>query len=140
MLLAADKKRGAKSCYRSVTYDLRSIYIRQRRHRIIEVLHIVLHFAAPAVVTGLFFRRRWQLAYLAMISTMVVDVDHLFANPVYDPTRCSIGFHPLHEPWFIALYFVLCFLPKTQLFGIGLMLHMALDAADCQLTNGIWFT
>ena len=104
------------------------------------MFHLALHFAAPAVLTGLFFRQRWRLAYLSMIATMVVDVDHLLANPVYDPTRCSIGFHPLHEPWVIAIYVVMCFVPKAQLFGIGLVVHMALDALDCQLTNGVWFT
>ena len=88
----------------------------------------------------MFFRQRWQLAYLTMISTMLVDIDHLLADPIYDPTRCSIGFHPLHEPWFIAFYILLCFIPQTSLAGIGLTLHMALDAVDCQLTNGIWYT
>ena len=103
------------------------------------MIHIVLHFAAPAVLTGLFYRQRWQLAYLSMIAAMVVDVDHLLAVPVYDPARCSIGFHPLHEPWLIALYVVLCFVPKVRLIGIGLVVHMALDSLDCQLTNGVWF-
>ena len=73
-----------------------------------------------------------------MISTMIVDIDHLIANPIYDATRCSIGFHPLHQPLFITLYLVLCFLPKTRLIGIGLIIHMCLDSIDCQVTNGMW--
>jgi hypothetical protein len=73
-----------------------------------------------------------------MIATMAVDLDHLMANPIYDPNRCSIGFHPLHQPSFIALYLVLCLFPKTRIIGIGLVLHMALDAIDCQVTNGLW--
>lgn len=67
-----------------------------------------------------------------MILTMVVDIDHLFANPIYDPNRCSIGFHPLHQPLPIAIYFVACFYPKTRLIGIGLVIHMVLDGIDCQ--------
>jgi hypothetical protein len=102
------------------------------------MLHLALHFLAPAVITGLFYRRIWQVAYLLMIATMLVDLDHLFANPIYDPNRCSIGFHPLHGLWFIALYVALCFVPKTRLVGIGLSIHMALDAIDCQVTNGVW--
>jgi hypothetical protein len=73
-----------------------------------------------------------------MIATMLVDIDHVFADPIYDPTRCSIGFHPLHQLWFIAFYVALCFFPKTRLVGIGLSVHMALDAIDCQVTSEVW--
>ena len=100
--------------------------------------HLALHFLVPAVLAGLFFRKNWKLAYFLMIATMLVDIDHLFANPIYDPNRCSIGFHPLHEIWFIVLYLMLCFVPKMRLIGIGLSIHMALDAIDCQVTNGVW--
>jgi hypothetical protein len=102
------------------------------------MFHLALHFLVPAVVAGLFFRKNWKLAYFLMIATMLVDIDHLFANPLYDPNRCSIGFHPLHEIWFIVLYVMLCFVPKVRLIGIGLSIHMALDAIDCQVTNGVW--
>jgi len=66
-----------------------------------------------------------------MIATMAVDIDHLLANPVYDPGRCSIGFHPLHTYVPIALYFILALMPKTRLVGLGLVVHMALDWVDC---------
>lgn len=102
------------------------------------MFHLVLHFVVPAIITGLFYRKIWKVAYLVMIATMLVDIDHLFANPIYDPHRCSIGFHPLHQPWFIALYIALCFIPKTRFVGLGLTIHMALDAIDCQVTNGVW--
>jgi len=102
------------------------------------MLHLALHFLVPAVVAGLFFRKNWQLAYFLMIATMLVDIDHLFANPIYDPNRCSIGFHPLHQTWLIVLYAMLCLVPKVRLVGIGLSIHMALDAIDCQVTNGVW--
>ncbi len=69
---------------------------------------------------------------------MLVDLDHLLADPIYDPQRCSIGFHPLHKLWFIGFYIVLTFFPKTRLVGLGLTIHMALDSIDCQYTNGMW--
>lgn len=69
-----------------------------------------------------------------MMSTMLVDLDHLLANPIYDPNRCSIGFHPLHNPIAIAIYAILCFVPKLRLVGIGLIIHMSLDLADCFMT------
>jgi len=104
------------------------------------LLHILLHFLAPAIVAATFFRSNWKHAYLLMLATLAVDLDHLLANPIYDPNRCSIGFHPLHQAVFIALYLALCLFPKTRIIGIGLILHMALDSIDCQITNGLWFT
>ncbi len=67
-----------------------------------------------------------------MILTMVVDLDHLLSNPIYDPERCSIGTHPLHGSIPIGLYCLLCFHPKTRYIGIGLVIHMALDFIDCR--------
>jgi hypothetical protein len=74
-----------------------------------------------------------------MAATMLVDLDHFTANPVYDPERCSIGNHPLHGLFPILLYVLLCFNPKSRYVGIGLATHMVLDSLDCQLTNGVWF-
>jgi Na+/proline symporter len=101
-------------------------------------IHIALHFIVPGLVVGLFFRQHWKAAYPIMAATMLVDLDHLLANPIYDPGRCSIGYHPLHGFVPIVIYVVLCFLPKTRYVGIGLVIHMALDSVDCQYTNGIW--
>ena len=95
------------------------------------MLHISLHLVVPLVVAGLFFKKEWKIAYFIMLSTVLVDLDHLLANPIYDPNRCSIGFHPLHQPWFIAFYFILSFYPKTRFIGVGLVIHMVLDAIDC---------
>jgi len=77
-----------------------------------------------------------------MVSTMLVDLDHLLANPIYDPGRCSIGFHPLHTFFPILVYAGLAFIKKYRFhyIGIGLIIHMALDSIDCQLTNGVWYT
>jgi hypothetical protein len=102
------------------------------------MIHLALHFLAPAALTGIFFRETWKVAYFLMIATMLVDIDHLLANPIYDPNRCSIGFHPLHQEWLFILYFAFCFVPKIRLIGIGLSVHMVLDALDCQVTNGVW--
>ena len=102
------------------------------------MLHLLLHFLVPAVIVGSFYRKSWKPSYFLMIATMLVDVDHLLASPIYDPGRCSIGFHPLHKIWFVALYVILCYIPKVRIIGFGLITHMALDSIDCQVTNGIW--
>jgi hypothetical protein len=60
-----------------------------------------------------------------------VDLDHLLAHPVIDPCRCSIGFHPLHTWPAIIMYGLLAAWPRTRLIGLGLLIHMALDQADC---------
>lgn len=66
-----------------------------------------------------------------MLLTMLVDVDHLLARPVYDPARCSIGFHPLHSYVVLPVYIVMLAFPRTRVVGLGLVIHMVLDAVDC---------
>lgn len=95
------------------------------------VLHLLLHFAVPAVVAWAFFRAQWLRAWLIMAAMMAVDLDHLLAAPFYDPNRCSIGFHPLHTAPAIAIYGLLALPKPTRLIGLGLLIHMALDWIDC---------
>lgn len=85
----------------------------------------------PGAIAWLAFRRRWRRAWLIMLATMIVDVDHLLADPIYAPSRCSIGFHPLHRLPAILGYGVLAAIPPTRVVGTGLLIHMALDGADC---------
>ncbi len=67
-----------------------------------------------------------------MLATMLVDLDHLFATPIFDPGRCSINFHPLHTYWAMAGYVVLLFFRKTRIIAVGLLFHMFTDYIDCQ--------
>ena len=96
-----------------------------------SVLHLVLHAAVPGAVALLFFRPHWKRAWLIMLATMLVDLDHLLADPIYDPSRCSIGFHPLHSGPAIAAYVLLLIPRVSRLPALGLVIHMALDALDC---------
>ena len=95
------------------------------------VVHLLLHIAVPAAVARVAWRERFLKTWLVLVATMIVDVDHLLADPVYDPTRCSIGFHPLHQPAAIALYVLAAAWPRTRVVGIGLLIHMLLDGIDC---------
>ena len=95
------------------------------------LVHLILHAAGPGAVALLFFRPNWKRAWLIMLAAMLVDLDHLLADPIYDPNRCSIGFHPLHTYPAIAAYVVLLVPRVTRLFALGLIIHMALDALDC---------
>lgn len=85
----------------------------------------------PLGVALIWYRSTWVKAYLILLAGLAIDIDHLLANPIYDPTRCSIGFHPLHGVVPITLYALLFAFTKTRLIGLGLLLHMALDAGDC---------
>jgi hypothetical protein len=102
--------------------------------------HIFLHFLIPLIISTVFFKKKWKKAYILMMLTMLVDLDHLLATPIYDAARCSIGFHPLHTIVPIGIYLVACFIPKTRYIGIGLIIHMILDSFDCQVTNSVWLT
>lgn len=97
------------------------------------IIHYSLHFLAPGIFAWLFFRKRWKTAWFIMLGTMIVDVDHLLANPIFDPNRCSIGFHPLHSYYAIGFYFLLLFIPNfyTRVIAIGLLLHIFTDFQDC---------
>ncbi len=95
------------------------------------MLHLALHFIVPAIVARYGYAQRWVSVYLMMMATMLVDFDHLLADPIYDPNRCSIGFHPLHSVVPIVVYVGLCAVPKLRIVGIGLVIHMLLDALDC---------
>lgn len=90
-----------------------------------------MHFIVPGLIAYLFFRKNWKKVWLIFILTMLVDVDHLIATPIFDSTRCSINFHPLHTYYAIAFYFVLLFLPKTRIVAVGLLFHMVTDFIDC---------
>ena len=68
-----------------------------------------------------------------MILTMMVDLDHLLADPIFDPDRCGIGFHPLHSWPAIAVYLVAIFSSRLRIIALGLLIHMVLDGTDCLL-------
>lgn len=110
------------------------------------MVHIALHFLVPLAIALLAYRPRWRSTVLVLVATMAVDVDHLLAVPLYDPERCSIGFHPLHQAPAVVAYGLLTALaagkggagPRSEggwrlgfLVGLGLLVHMALDGVDC---------
>lgn len=118
-------------------------------------VHLILHAVVPLMVTILFYRKQWRFTWLVLFATMLVDLDHLLADPIYDPNRCSIGFHPLHTIPAIGLYVAMFAAPlvpwsrkseapnapttakqkqiahRLHLIGLGLLIHMGLDALDC---------
>ncbi len=96
-------------------------------------VHLLLHVLVPGLVAAIWYPKRRLRAWLILLAGWPIDVDHLLADPVYAPGRCSIGFHPLHTAPAIAAYGVLAIPRRTRLFGIGLLIHIALDGIDCIL-------
>lgn len=95
------------------------------------VIHLALHVLVPLAAARLVFPEAWKRAFLIMLAAMVIDLDHLLADPLYDPNRCSVGFHPLHTQWAVMVYIVLAVVPSTRIAGFGLLIHILLDALDC---------
>jgi hypothetical protein len=96
-------------------------------------IHYGLHFGLPLVVAIVFYKTYWLKAYGIMILGMLIDLDHLLANPIFDPNRCSINFHPLHSYYAIVVYITLLIPKKLRLIGLGLVIHIIADTADCWL-------
>ena len=95
-------------------------------------VHYFLHFGFPFFIAFVFFKRDWKKTYLILIATMLVDLDHLFATPIFQANRCSFGFHYLHTYYAIVFYALLLFLKKPyRIIGIGLLFHMLTDLIDC---------
>lgn len=102
-----------------------------------NTLHYGIHFIVPIGIALLFFRGHWKKAAFIMLCSIFIDIDHLLATPLYDPTRCSINFHPLHSYYAIGIYVLLSLIKKTRLIGLGLVIHIIADTTDCLLMSSI---
>ncbi|WP_276390142.1 DUF6122 family protein [Eudoraea chungangensis] len=99
------------------------------------ILHYGFHFIVPIAVGLFFYRKNTVLVVTILLSAIIIDMDHLWADPVFDPNRCSINFHPLHSYLAIGVYFVLFLLRKTRIIGLALLLHILADTIDCYLMS-----
>jgi hypothetical protein len=96
-----------------------------------SVIHYGSHLFLPLIVALVLFQSNWKIAYLIMLTGLWIDVDHLLANPIFDPNRCSINYHPLHSYLAIFIYITLTIYKKTRLLGLGLVIHIIADTFDC---------
>ncbi len=96
------------------------------------IIHYGLHFIVPGIIAFVFFRNNWKKAWLIMIATVLVDLDHLLAYPdIFVAERCSINFHPLHTYYAMIVYLVMAYFPKLRILAVGLLFHMITDSIDC---------
>ena len=97
------------------------------------ILHVILHFFVPLAVAKTVWREKWIRPFLIMAITVAVDLDHLLADPIFDPNRCSINTHPLHSWPAIVVYLACLLSPNLRIIALGLLIHLALDGTDCLL-------
>ena len=95
------------------------------------LLHYGIHFLLPILIGMLFFKKQRWIVIIILLSGIIIDIDHLLATPVFDPNRCSLGYHPLHSFWILPVYLVLFLYRKTRIFGLALLIHILADAVDC---------
>ena len=95
------------------------------------VTHYGMHFFVPGLIAYIFFKNQWEKVWIIFVLTMLIDLDHLFASPIFDATRCSINYHPLHTYFAGVLYALFLFVPKLRIIGIGLLFHLLTDFTDC---------
>ncbi|TRD09946.1 hypothetical protein FGU71_13150 [Erythrobacter insulae] len=97
-------------------------------------LHYGGHWIAPFAFGWIVWRGDWLRSGAVIASANLIDLDHLLADPIFDPSRCSIGFHLLHG-WEAALvYGLMLFIPRwwARAFALGALWHLAVDFGDCQ--------
>ncbi|MBW2962124.1 DUF6122 family protein [Mesonia aestuariivivens] len=100
--------------------------------------HYFLHFIAIGGIAYLYDKTNWKMYWLILVATMLVDVDHVLADPIFQPQRCSINFHLLHTYYAITIYCLGAILIKhkiVRLICIGLCFHMFTDKIDCLWNN-----
>lgn len=98
-------------------------------------IHYFLHLIFPLFIAWLFYRQQYIRVWGIFLLTMLVDIDHLLATPIFDPNRCSIGFHPLHSYIAIGFYVVMLVPAKSRVVAIGLLMHMGTDLLDCYMST-----
>ncbi len=104
-----------------------------------HIVHYALHGMVPFGLGRLFWKENWRKAGFIMFGAIAIDLDHLLADPVFDPARCSIGFHPLHTLWAGGIYIALLTVRswKWRAVAVGCLWHLCADAVDCIL-GGLW--
>lgn len=97
------------------------------------IIHLASNFVLAKIISIFDKDIDFSKLFLTIASSNLIDIDHLLANPIFDATRCSINFHPLHKWYVVPLSIIGLFLKNkyARYFFLGVLLHLALDLADC---------
>ncbi len=100
-----------------------------------HIIHYGCHLVVPFLFAWAFWKAKWKRAGLIMLATTLIDLDHLLADPMFDPNRCSLGLHPLHTIWAGVVYAGMLVIPswRWRAVGVGCLWHLVTDGVDCWL-------
>ena len=59
-----------------------------------HLVHYGLHLGLPFALGWLFGKKLWWKAGLIMLATLLIDLDHLLADPIFGPGRWRVGVQP----------------------------------------------
>lgn len=95
----------------------------------ISPVHISFNLAIYFLISKLGVLGLGALDLLCLLSAELIDFDHFFAKPIYNPQRNSFKTHFFHRNWkYIGIISVLLFFYRPLMFlGIGLLSHLLLD-------------
>ena len=79
------------------------------------LVHYGLHFVFPLVIAALWPRRRWQVVYMLLLSTMLIDIDHIYVVMLFLP------YARWEWPWWL------------RVLAVGLTFHIFTDWQDFYL-------
>ncbi|MEP0390817.1 MAG: DUF6122 family protein [Erythrobacter sp.] len=101
------------------------------------ILHYGGHWLAPLLIAWVVYRTDWRRFGAVMVASNVIDIDHLWAVPIFDPERCSIGFHTFHGWEAGIVYLALLLVPRwwARAFGVGALWHLCVDYGDCVMQS-----
>lgn len=91
----------------------------------------------PFAIAWIVWRDNWKAAGAVIAAANLIDFDHLLADPIFDPDRCSIGFHLLHGWEAAVAYLLMLGVPKwwVRALGVGALWHLAVDWGDCAMQS-----
>ncbi len=101
-----------------------------------HIIHYSFHWLLPIGFARLFWKKNWKKAAVFLLLANLIDLDHLLSDPVFDPNRCSINFHPLHSYWAAGAYGILLISIKdyrVKALSLGLLWHLVTDLLDCYI-------
>lgn len=79
----------------------------------------------------------WNLVFI-IISSNLIDLDHLLARPIFEEGRCSITGKSILHKWYLILLWVLGVfipIPHVQVFCLGVLSHILVDGLGCYLMS-----
>ena len=96
-------------------------------------IHLIADVILIAAVWGKKDAKEGAILAWQVFASNLIDLDHFLAEPIYDPARCGINFHPLHSWYMFPIYAIGSIYGRYKYFFWGVILHIILDTMDCYL-------